>query len=123
MGFIFISNPFLRTKCHKCFQNQVIAMLFILNQCIQFSVGKGSCASFSELNIGFRIQFTGFKKMFYRFQPLLHRLSALDNNRTVSLFCQHIGTKQSGRTTADHHRRIGHLTGSGRYKLIKTFVS
>ena len=67
---------------------------------------KSSGASLSKLNIGFWIQFSRLPKGIYIFLPLFYCFAALQKYWGKSMFCHHVCTEQSCRTTSDDHRSI-----------------
>src|SRR5699024_11543606 len=69
MRLLDIENLLRRSCPDENIQHFCIPTLAVFYQSIQFSVGKGSGASFSKLNVALRIQFSCFPELVYFFHP------------------------------------------------------
>ena len=83
----------------------------------ELAVGKGPCAPFAKLHVGFRVQVSPAPKGLHILHPLFQSLSALQQDGTQAGMGQTQGGQQPGGTAAHHHRLEGRPTGHRR-KLI-----
>ena len=101
MGFCVIEDFLWRTAADQLLQNKAVPE--ILSAGVQLAVGKGPGAALSELYVRFRVQNAGFPERIDTFLSLFCRFAALQNERTVAMLCENIGTKKSCRTASDNN--------------------
>ena len=122
MWFILIQDLLRCTMRHKDLQHFPVSSCRIFHQSVQFPVGKSPCTALAKLNICPCIQHSGLPERLHCFFSFFHRRPALNQNRTVSVFCKQIRTEQSGRTTSYYYRPVFHLRRfPARRKLIRCF--
>ena len=122
MGLLLIKDLFRRTEADKGFQHQTVPPSGIFYQSIQLSIGKGSRAALSELDIGFRIQRPAFPERLHVPDPLLHRSPPLQQQRLIPFPCQKPGTEQTCRAGTSHHRPVGKLSDPVSRRPVKDLL-
>jgi len=86
------------------FQDRLAARILEIGG--QFAIGKGPGATFTKLDIVFRIERTTVPEPFNRIFALCNRLAAFDDTWFEACLSQGQGCKQPGRAAADNHRPL-----------------
>ena len=97
MWFCLIADLLLCPEFHKGLQHHTVSPVPVPDQSIQFAVGKGACASLSELHIGIRVQLSRLPESFHILPALLHAFPTLQQYGTVAVQRQEIAAEQSRR--------------------------
>ena len=104
MGPAFIPDLLRRAVFHKDFQDLGIPAVLILHQRVQLAVGKGACASLSELHVGIRRKHSRFPELLHPSGTAFHVLSPFQKQRPVSRLCKQISAEKPRRTGPDDER-------------------
>ena len=123
MGFTLIPNVFGSSRLCEDLKNFFAAACLVVDLCVEFSVGKGSGASLSELYVGRGIQFAALPVAVNVLRSLFNTPSPLQKDRPITVFRQHQRAEEAGRSGADHDRPRIHLLPSRRRKLIAGFFN
>ena len=83
---------------------QNLSLPGILCSRVQLTVGKGTRAAFTELNIGLHIQRACQPESVDIRGPAFHITAALNNNRLCAALCENQPRKQAGRSHTDYDR-------------------
>ena len=118
MWLLLINNFFRCAGSYETLQYLMITSVRIFYQRVQLSVGKGAGAALSELYVRFRVQNAGFPERIDTFLSLFCRFAALQNERTVAMLCENIGTKKPCRTASDNNRPVNKSLFSGFWEHI-----
>ena len=121
MRFCVIQDLLRRSVFDEGFQHGPDPSVRVFDQCIEFSVGKCSGSSLSELNIGIRLKHSGFPEFLHILLSFFHRSSPLDQDRTHPTLGQKIRAENPRRTASDYDRPFFQTAGALFGEMIPFF--
>ena len=106
MGLVFIQDPGRSPMLYQDAEHFAASSFFILNQRIQFPIGKGSRSAFPELHVGIRQTGASSPEILHIPGSGLHILSPFQQDGAVSGPCQQISAEKPRGSHPDNDQAV-----------------